>query len=127
MIHDVRTDPQRSVDHAAAATWADEAMLAFRIASYPEHYAAQNPTVDRISETVEKLEEDLLTRMPPPFADRQATVRFNTPIDLRDYLAKGQKLRESLRQLTADTEGSVQRGLDAINRQNPHPGGQPWA
>ncbi|MEM6458571.1 MAG: lysophospholipid acyltransferase family protein [Planctomycetota bacterium] len=126
VIHEVRVDPDRSVDHAAATTWADEAMLAFRIASYPTGYARDRPTVDRIGETVEKLEEDLLGRLPRPFADRHAWVRFNPPLDLRDYLSGGTKLRAAMRNLTADAEASVQAGLDQLNLENPHPGGQDW-
>lgn len=126
IIHEVRIDPGRAVDHAAAATWADEAMLAFRIASYPMGYAAEKPTIDRIAETVEKLEEDLLTRMPPPTGTRLATVRFNAPLDLRDYLAAHPKLRGAVNAFTADAEASVQSGLDQLNHDNPHPGGQMW-
>ncbi|MEO1237631.1 MAG: lysophospholipid acyltransferase family protein [Planctomycetota bacterium] len=126
VVHEVRTDPDRAVDHAAAATWADEAMLAFRIASYPLEYVAEKPTLDRVGETVEKLEEDLLTRLPPPFAERHAYVRFNEPIDLGPYLEGGTKLRLAVRKLTADAERSVQSGLDRLNHDNPHPGGRDW-
>ena len=126
VIHEVRIDPDRAVDHAAAATWADEAMLAFRIASYPMGYAAQKPTIDRIAETVEKLEEDLLTRMPPPMGLRHAFVRFNAPLDLRDYLTAHPKLRGAVNAFTADAEAGVQAGLDQLNHNNPHPGGQMW-
>lgn len=127
LIHEVRTDPDRAVDHAAAATWADEAMLAFRIASYPMGYAAEKPTVDRIGETVEKLEEDLLTKMPPPFANRHATVHFNAPLDVRDILTAHPKLRAAVGAFTAQTETSVQAGIDHLNHNNPHPGSQMWS
>lgn len=126
LIHEVRTNPDRAVDHAAAATWADEAMLAFRIASYPMGYAAENPTVDRLGETVEKLEEDLLTKMPPPIGNRHAFVKFNPPIDVRDLLTAHPKLRASVKAFTAATEASVQHGLDELNTLNPHPGGHSW-
>lgn len=126
VIHEVRTDPHRAVDHAAAATWADEAMLAFRIASYPMGYAAEHPTVDRIAETVEKLEEDLLTRMPPPMGKRHAFVRFNAPIDVRDVLSAEPKLRGAVKAFTSATEAAVQNGLAQLNHENPHPGGQMW-
>jgi hypothetical protein len=114
------------VDHAAAAMWADEAMLAFRIASYPIGYAAEHPTIDRIGETVEKLEEDLCRRMPAPFADREAFVRFNEPIDVSTYLERHPKLRAAVRALTEDAEAAVQAGIDRLNHDNPHPGGRAW-
>ncbi len=126
LIHEVRIDPDRAVDHAAAATWADEAMLAYRIASYPMGYAAERPTIDRLSETVEKLEEDLLTRMPPPMGSRHAWVHFNPPIDVRDILTAHPKLRAAVGTFTCQTEAAVQAGIDHLNHHNPHPGGKLW-
>ena len=126
LIHEVRIDPERSVEHAAAATWADEAMLALRIASYPMGYAAENPTLDRVSETVEKLEEDLLTRMPEPMGRRHASVRFGEPIDVAQTLDSHPKLRAAVGAFTSQTEDAVQAGVDQLNHDNPHPGGQGW-
>ncbi|MEM1109733.1 MAG: lysophospholipid acyltransferase family protein [Planctomycetota bacterium] len=126
LIHEVRIDPDRAVDHAAAATWADEAMLAYRIASYPMGYAAEKPSIDRIGETVEKLEEDLLTRMPPPMANRHASVHFNAPFDVGDLLAEHPKLRGAVAAFTSQTESAVQAGLDHLNHHNAHPGSQLW-
>ncbi len=127
VIHEVRLDPDRAVDHAAAATWADEAMLAYRIASYPIGYAAEHPTLDRVSETVEKLEEDLLTRMPRPMASRQAFVHLGQPLDLREYLTRHPKTRAALRALTDDVQAAVQAGVDHLNHHNPHPGNREWS
>ncbi|MEM9418785.1 MAG: 1-acyl-sn-glycerol-3-phosphate acyltransferase [Planctomycetota bacterium] len=126
LIHEVRIDPERAVDHAAAATWADEAMLAYRIASYPMGYAAEKPTLDRVSETVEKLEEDLLTKMPAPMCRRHAYVHFNAPIDVSHLLAEHPKLRAAVSSFTSQTEAAVQAGIDHLNHHNPHPGGQMW-
>lgn len=124
MIHQIRLDDSRAADHAAAAHWADEAMLAFRIASYSGNYVATKPTLDRFAETVEKLSEDVFSRMPKPFGDRCATVRFHSPIDLTDYLAAfAQKARDAVRDLTRDIERAVQQGVDAINERNRQPGG----
>jgi len=126
LIHEVRTAPARVADHAAAATWADEAMLAFRIVSYSGAYVAEKPTVDRLAETTEKLIEDVERRMIAPFGDRRALVRFSDPIDLRPYLAGDAKLRVAVRSLTADLESAVQRGLDALNAANNAAGAELW-
>jgi 1-acyl-sn-glycerol-3-phosphate acyltransferase len=114
VIHEVRTDPTRSVDHAAARVWADQAMLAFRIASYSGNYVAAKPTVDRVAETIEKLDEDLHGRWPRPWAERAAHVCFGEPIDVRGYLGE-KRTRDAVMKLTRDVEGTVQAGLDAIN------------
>ena len=126
VIHEVRTDPERVADHAAAATWADEAMLALRLASYSDSYVASNPTLDRIEETSENLAEDLYREMMPPTADRAAYVRFNEPIPLCEYVEEKRAGRKQVRELTARCEASVQQGVDLLNEANPHRGGQRW-
>lgn len=126
VIHEARTDPDRVADHAAAATWADEAMLALRLASYSDRYVASNPTLDRIEETSEKLAEDIHRRMMPASADRAAYVRFNEPIPLCEYVAEKRAGRKQVRDLTARCESAVQRGIELINNANPHRGGEQW-
>ena len=128
-IHETRTDPQRVADHAAAATWADEAMLAYRIASYGGQYVAERPTVDRIAETVEKLTEDVHRVMTPPWADRAALVHFCEPIELTSDDGQQRKLRDAVRALTADCEAAIQAGLDALNgriESEQGVGARPW-
>ncbi len=123
-IHRVRTDPSREADHKTAAAWADEAMVAFKIASYSGQYVESKPTLDRFAETVEKLEEDVYSRMPAPYSPRRAFVRFAPPIDLTP-LSKEPKLRVAVQGATEAFEKAVQQGLDALNAANPHPGGRP--
>ena len=123
-IHQVRLDPDRAADHPAAATWADEAMVAFRIASYDGHYVAAKPTLDRVAETVEKLKEDIYAAAPEPFGPRCAYVHFGEPIDVSQYLESfADKARLAMRSLTGAVEQAVQHGVDELNRANPHPGG----
>lgn len=126
VIHEVRIDPERVADHAAAATWADEAMLAMRLASYSDPYFSLHPTLDRAEETAEKLAEDLHRQMMPPLADRAATVRFNEPIPLCEYVGEKRAGRKQVRALTARCESAVQQGVDLLNQANPHPGGTLW-
>ena len=126
VIHEVRTDPARLADHAAAATWADEAMLALRLVSYSGSYVADRPTIDRIAETAEKILEDLSRSMLPPAGPRAVVVRFGTPIGLTQYLRNGKAGRQAVGEVTGLAEQAVQDGLDAINAENPHPGGSLW-
>jgi len=125
LIHEVRTDPTRSVDHAAARVWADQAMLAFRIASYSGDYVAEKPTVDRVSETIAKLDEDLHGRWPRPWAERAAIVRFGEAMDVRSYLGASRS-RDAVAKLTRALESSVQAGLDAINAGLDSVGSEGW-
>lgn len=124
-IHQIRLDPERTADQQAATVWADQAMLAFRIASYDGNYVAAKPTLDRFAETVEKMSEDIYAAAREPFGPRCAYVRFGTPIEVADYLdAFSEKARVAMRRLTEQVEQAVQAGLDELNRDNPHPGGE---
>jgi len=125
VIHEVRTDPDRQVDHAAATGWADQAMLAFRIASYGGAYVASRPTVDRIAETTEKLEEDLYRRMVEPMGRRVAVVRFGPLLDLSPWAGQ-RKQRAAVQKITAEAEGRVLAGLDATNQGLGEAGGEVW-
>jgi hypothetical protein len=119
-IQSVRSDPERKLDHAAAATWADEALLAFKILSYLGDYVHRHPTLDRYAETVEKLCEDIHGEMHPAFGTRKAYVKLGQPIDLTDHL--GSRLRDAVAQLTASCQCAVQNGINQINDSFQHAG-----
>lgn len=126
-IHRIRIDPDAKAQHHVAISWADEAMLALRVLSYSGGYLTENSTLDRFAETVEKLLEDTYSEMRPPIGDRTSIVQINQPIDLADRLEDFAKNpRGTLVELTSEFESSVQSGLDAINRDNPHQGGEPF-
>jgi 1-acyl-sn-glycerol-3-phosphate acyltransferase len=125
-IHAVLVDESRSSEHEIARQWADQAMLAFRIASYSPRYVADHPTLDRIGEWVEKLYEDLHDAILPAYADRAAYVRFNAPIDVSERLASGAKQKQLIGQITAEMHAAVQGGVDAINARNQLPGASIW-
>lgn len=124
-IHSIRSNPNRRIDHGAAASWADEAMLAMRILSYSGSYVDDNPTVDRFGESVEKILEDSYSEEIPQVGERHVIVRINRPINLADRLESYAKsARETVGTLTRNVEERVQSGLDQINGNNPHPGGE---
>ena len=123
-IHKVRSDPEREIDHAVAASWADEAILAFRILSYAGNYLSESPTLDRVGETIEKMREDLFSRAFPPYAERVVMVRLGEPIEVSEKLAVGGKSREVMAGLTEEFERGVQAGMDELNKANPHPGAE---
>jgi len=69
-------------DHAALTADIDLLHLAYQLYSYPGTYLRENPTRDRLAETILKLEEDLLgqQRYTSP---RRAVLRFAPPIGAR--------------------------------------------
>jgi len=122
-IHGIRIDPDREVDHPAAALWADEAILALRILGYQGGYMATKPTLDRVAETVARLREDVHSLTFPPAGKRRCIVQLGTPIDLRERLGSFQsQARQTIAALTRDCESAVQEGINSINSTNETPG-----
>lgn len=79
---EVRADETAAPDvRAAARAGLDDAQLALTLYSYPGDYVTEKPSVERVAETVEKLEEDVDGRSLPK-GRRAARVTFGTPIDL---------------------------------------------
>lgn len=63
----------------------DRLFLAVQLYSYPGQYLLEDPSVDRIAETLLKLEEDVLDVGDYPVS-REAMVRFDEPLAIDDYL-----------------------------------------
>lgn len=126
VIHEVRTDPERAADHQAAAQWADEAMIALKIISYQGNYVASHPTCDRLAEATEKLAEDLFNKMMPPFAQREAWVDVGEPINVTEVLQSAGKPRQATRQLTEQSEQTIQAMIDQRRTQLNTAGSQLW-
>jgi allophanate hydrolase subunit 1 len=90
--------------------------LATQLYSYPGDYLFEHPSVERLAETLDKLEEDALGEVYPTVrAAREVLVQFDDPIEL----PRGKENRMSAAELTDRVESCVQRMLDAMNRQRP--------
>ena len=63
----------------------DRIFVAQQLYSYPGRYLKQNPTHDRIAETLFKLEEDVLNS-DKYYGPRTAEIKFDAPIDVRQFL-----------------------------------------
>ena len=126
IIHEMRTDPDRVAEHELGARCAEDAMLAFRFASYSGDYVAERPSIDRIGETLEKLYEDTHGAFLRPYSDRRAIVRINEPIDVTAMLESGTKQKQLIHDLTAQLEKRCQKGIDQSNAQNHAEGKGLW-
>ena len=124
-IHSLRIVENSEMADFKARTLAAEAMLAYRLLTYPGTYLEENPTLDRMGETIQKVLEDLHSAILPPYAPRRAIVRFSEPIDLAVELSRG-KGRSQVTELTQRFEGAVQAGLDALNAGNDSVGAEPF-
>lgn len=87
----------------------DDAFFAVQLFSYPGNYVAEQPCVERIAETLDKFEEDILGVATASIrAARRATVTFGRPIPV----PAGKGAKSNPAELTRQLEESVQAMLD---------------
>lgn len=80
--------------------------------SYPGDYIVEKPSIERIAETLDKLEEDALgAAYPTVHGTRKVLVRFDEPIEL----PPGKEKRFDAAELTQKMEQRVQTMLNEIN------------
>jgi len=80
--------------------------------SYPGDYLIQKPSVERIAETIDKFEEDVLgAPYPSVHGPKSVTIEFAPPI----RIPKGKENKLSAADLTKQMQSEVQRMLDELN------------
>ena len=98
-------DEQMSDDDRRAAKDAlDDLHLVLQLYSYPGDYVSTKPSVERMAETVEKFEEDVLGAAMPK-GKRRATVKFGEPLDVKRHTAA--RARKAAEELTGRLEQSI--------------------
>lgn len=94
----------------------EELFFVIQLYSYPGNYVAQNPVIERIAETLDKFEEDVLRAVYPGIrGDRYVVVQFGEPITIPN----GREGKPSVAEWTNRFEQQVQSLLDDINRHPP--------
>ena len=89
----------------------DDLFLVMQLYSYPGDYLVDNPSVERLAETLDKFEEDVLDVYAAGIRGRRkATVAFGEPIPVEP----NRKRKEAAGQLTMAMERAVQGLLDSI-------------
>ncbi|HET6879947.1 MAG TPA: lysophospholipid acyltransferase family protein [Pirellulales bacterium] len=88
-LFELWTDEAHDADTRRLAREAlDDVQLALQAYSYPGNYISEKPSVERMAETIEKLEEDL-DGFARPKGRRRARVVFGQPIDLSQACGNG--------------------------------------
>jgi hypothetical protein len=106
--------PAGHSDRRALCDELDDLFLAVQLFSYPGDYVAEQPTIERMAETLDKFEEDVLgVKTATIRGARKATVTFGSPIAID---ADTRKLGAA--QVTRLLEQSVQ-GLIHVGRPSP--------
>jgi 1-acyl-sn-glycerol-3-phosphate acyltransferase len=91
----------------------EDLFFVIQLYSYPGDYVAERPTIERIAETLDKAEEDVLkAKYPSVRGRRRAVVRFGEPI----ALPKEREGKGGVEEWTDLVEGRVQGLLDGINK-----------
>ncbi|MEW4490170.1 1-acyl-sn-glycerol-3-phosphate acyltransferase [Thalassoglobus sp. JC818] len=87
----------------------DDMFFVTQLTSYHGNYTVENPTIERMAETIDKFEEDIFDlQCPTSRGKRRAVVRFGEPIDLS-------QAQLDTSSLTALAEANVQKLLNEIN------------
>jgi hypothetical protein len=112
------TPPPSAARHGELYDELDQLYVAQQLYSYPGQYLIRQPTLDRIAETILKLEEDVLERESYP-TPRYAEVIFGDPIDVRQVL-EDLKLnaKNGVRPMTELLREGIQK-LSASGSQSP--------
>lgn len=83
----------------------EDLFLVIQLYSYPGDYVSENPSIERIAETLDKFEEDILkATYPKSRGRRQATVTFGDPIQVPTERGT----RDAAAELTTRLEHAVQ-------------------
>lgn len=107
--------PAAPAEVQAAQRDLEDLHLVTQLFSYPGDYVAQQPTVERIAETLDKFEEDALGALNAGArAPRRAVAAFGTPIPVDPDGTGGGRARDEAARLTARIEQELQRQLDEI-------------
>jgi 1-acyl-sn-glycerol-3-phosphate acyltransferase len=102
------TDPKRSMFQEVL----DDVFLVVQLFSYPGDYVAERPTIERLAETLDKLEEDVLGIYSATIRGKRAvTVAIGEPI----ALSGGKGPKNAVAELTESLEAAVQGLLDELN------------
>ena len=90
----------------------DDLFFVIQLFSYPGNYVAEQPTIERIAETLDKFEEDVLRADYPGIrGTRKAVVRFGEPMPV----PKEREGKGTVERWTDEVQGRVQALLDEIN------------
>ena len=90
----------------------EDLFFVMQLYSYPGDYVAEKPVIERVAETLDKFEEDVLNAdYPGVRGRRRVVVRFGVPIEI----PKERGSRDAIAEWTQIIERQVQAGLDEIN------------
>ena len=89
----------------------DDLFLVMQLYSYPGDYLTENPSIERLAETLDKFEEDVLDRpIPSVKGRRRVEVSFGVPISVPAEADR----RRAVTELTRQMHAAVQSQIDGL-------------
>ena len=89
----------------------DDLFLAVQLYSYPGDYVSEEPSIERVAETLDKFEEDVLNRFSAKVrGSRRVEIAFGDPIPIE----RAKDRRKATADLTETMEQSVQALIDQL-------------
>jgi 1-acyl-sn-glycerol-3-phosphate acyltransferase len=108
-------DDQTDASKAQLAADMDAMFFVTQLYSYPGDYITGKPSIERVAETLDKLEEDVLgAPYPGVRGPKRVVVRFDRPIPL----PRGREKKTDPSALTAEMQARVQQMLDELNAEH---------
>ena len=99
----------------------DDLFTVMQLYSYPGDYLDDNPSIERVAETIDKLEEDIThANLPTVHARKHVEIRFGDPLQVESH-----RSRDSVTVLSNQARDRVQALIDQINRDRLNSNGQP--
>ncbi len=91
----------------------EDVFFVIQLFSYPGDYLLNGPTIERLAETVDKMEEDVFQQdYPSVRGRRQVVIRYGEPIRLP---SGEQRSRTGIADLTLEMQHRVQQLIDGLN------------
>jgi 1-acyl-sn-glycerol-3-phosphate acyltransferase len=117
--HIIKRQEQADLTDADRKQLADDLEDVFGVVqlfSYPGNYVAERPSIERLAETLDKFEEDVLgEELPAIRGTRRVVVSFGEPVEVPRE--RGRK--DAVAYWTDDLEKRVQALLDGLNAEQP--------
>ena len=105
-----------AAESAALSREMDDLFFVMQLYSYPGDYLRDNPSVERLAETLDKFEEDVLDRdIPTVHGKRRVEIKFGEPM-LVDAKLSG---RSGVTDLTQQMHANVQQLINDLSETNP--------
>jgi hypothetical protein len=94
----------------------EDVFFVMQLYSYPGDYLPPQSSIERVAETIDKFEEDILgLDLPSVRGRRRVVVKFGEPVEVAAVEGK----KPSSAQLTLTLQQHVQQLIDEINQANP--------